>query len=31
VTNPQWVKIDTLHADNLQPQETWLLNYLKTV
>ncbi|WP_420630176.1 NUDIX domain-containing protein [Candidatus Leptofilum sp.] len=21
VTNPQWVKIDTLHEDNLQPQE----------
>lgn len=27
-TNPQWVKINTLHEDNLQPQETWLLDYL---
>lgn len=27
-TKPQWVKFDTLHEDNLQPQETWLLDYL---
>lgn len=28
-TNPQWVKNGTLHEDNLQPQELWLLDYLK--
>lgn len=28
-TNPQWVKIDALHSENLQPQEQWLLAYLK--
>lgn len=28
-TNPQWVNIDTLHEGNLQPQELWLLDYLK--
>lgn len=27
-TNPQWVKINTLREDNMQPQETWLLDYL---
>ena len=27
-TNPQWVKINTLHPGNLQPQEQWLLEYL---
>ncbi len=26
--NPQWVKVADLHKDNMQPQETWLLNYL---
>jgi len=29
-TNPQWVKIDTLHQGNLQPQEQWLLDFLMT-
>lgn len=29
-TNPQWVKIDKLHPDNLQPQELWLLDYLNS-
>lgn len=28
VTNPQWVNIDMLHKGNLQPQESWLLDYL---
>ena len=28
-TNPQWVKINTLHEENMQPQEVWLLNYFK--
>jgi 8-oxo-dGTP pyrophosphatase MutT (NUDIX family) len=28
-TNPQWVKINALHRGNLQPQEQWLLEYLK--
>ncbi|MCP4416561.1 MAG: NUDIX domain-containing protein [Chloroflexi bacterium] len=26
--NPQWVKINALQEGNMQPQETWLLNYL---
>lgn len=30
VTNPQWVKINTLRKDNIQPQEEWLLDYLNT-
>lgn len=30
-TNPQWVKIEALQEENMQPQETWLLNYLNTV
>ena len=30
-TNPQWVSIDTLHEGNLQPQERWLLDFLKAV
>ena len=30
-TNPQWVNIDTLHEGNLQPQERWLLDFLKAV
>ena len=29
-TNPQWVKIETLHEENMQPQETWLVDYLMT-
>ena len=28
-TNPQWVGIDILNQDNMQPQETWLLDHLK--
>lgn len=28
-TNPQWVKISTLKTGNLQPQEQWLLDFLK--
>jgi 8-oxo-dGTP diphosphatase len=26
--NPQWVAIDALHEENMQPQDTWLLKYL---
>lgn len=26
--NPQWVKIEELHEENMQPQEAWLLKYL---
>jgi 8-oxo-dGTP pyrophosphatase MutT (NUDIX family) len=29
-TKPQWVKIETLREENMQPQETWLVDYLKT-
>ncbi len=27
-TNPQWVKVSTLHEENMQPQEKWLPHYL---
>ena len=26
---PRWIKISQLNEDNMQPQELWLLDYLR--